>query len=130
MPARRLVFALRDCGVYQVRIRKTYKEVNPELLYDEVKDFVQKQGVVEDEARLQTYSLPGGSSHIVRGTLAYRSGAGGSARPCFRAHIVGSAAGETKLMLDVDDTAFPADKLAAVQEDLDFIFGAYEIPPR
>ena len=112
-----------------MQIRKTYNNVNPDLLYDEAKDFVQKQGLILDEAKLGTYSLPGGSSHVVRGTLIFeiKSETG---RYCLRAHIVGSAVGETKLMLDIDDAIFPADKINEIQEDLEFIFGSYEIKPR
>ena len=110
-----------------MQIRKTYKDVNPELLYDEVKDFVQKQGVMLGKAELHTYSLPGGSSHVVRGTLVFTKDSGDGETPCLRAHVVGSAVSDTKLMLDIDEAAFPAGKIAAVQEDLDFIFGSSEI---
>ena len=112
-----------------MQIRKTYKDMNPELLYDEVRDFVQKQGVIIDEAKLETYSLPGGSSHVVRGTLVFKvKGESGRAEAqCLQAHIVGSAIGETKVMLDIDETLFPQEKFNAVQEDLDFIFGSYEV---
>ncbi|HEY77685.1 MAG TPA: hypothetical protein G4O09_01060 [Dehalococcoidia bacterium] len=114
-----------------MQIRKIYKDVKPELLYDELRDFIQKRGVVLDEAKLETYSLPGGSAHIVRGTLTFNvpgsPGKGGA--PSLRAHVVGSAIGETKVILDIDDTLFPQEKIGAVQEDLDFIFGSYEVKP-
>lgn len=115
-----------------MQIRKTYKDVNPELLYDEVKDFVQKQGVVIDEAKLETYSLPGGSSHIVRATLIFKTqGESGRAEAqCLRVHIVGSAIGETKVILDIDEVLFPREKVTALEEDLGFIFGTYEVKPR
>ncbi len=45
-----------------MQIRKTYKEVNRELLYHEISDFTQKQGAIVGEAKLETYSLPGDSS--------------------------------------------------------------------
>ena len=35
-----------------MQIRKTYKDVKPDLLYDEVRDFVLKQGAIIDEAVL------------------------------------------------------------------------------
>ena len=115
-----------------MQIRNTYKNVNPKLLYDEVRDFVQKQGVTLDEAKLETYSLPGGSAHVVRGTLIFKvqGERGKVATQCLRAHIVGSATGETKVMLDIDEALFPKEKLTAVQEDLGFIFGSYEVTPR
>ena len=115
-----------------MQIRKTYNGVNPELLYDEVKDFAQKHGATADQARLETYSLPGGSAHVVRGTLTFKvPGESGKAQTqCLRAHIVGSAVGETKMMLDIDETLFPHEKVTALQEDLDFIFGSYEVKPR
>ncbi len=112
-----------------MQIRKTYKEVNPELLYAEIRDFVLKQGVVIGEARLETYVSPGDSSSFIsRGTLTFKlqgkSGEGG--KECLRAHIVGSVKTETKVMLDIDDKLFSQEKVAALQDDLDFIFGSYE----
>jgi len=37
------------------------------------------------------------------------------------------ARGETKLMIDVDEKLFPQEKFSALQADLDFIFGSYEV---
>jgi len=113
-----------------MQIRKTYKKVNPELLYAEIKDFVLKQGVNPGEAKLETYALPSDSSSFIsRGTLTFNAqGESGKAeKECLRAHIVGSAKTETKVMLDIDEKLFPAEKISALQEDLDFIFGSYEM---
>jgi hypothetical protein len=115
-----------------MQIRKTYKEVNPELLHDEIRDFILKQGAVIDEAKLETYSLASDSSSFIsRGTLTFKfQGESGKAeKECLRAHIVGSAKGETKLMLDINEELFPEEKVSALQEDLDFIFGSYEVKP-
>ncbi len=116
-----------------MQIRKTYKEVNPELLYHEIRDFTQKQGVIIDEAKFETYSLPSDSSSFIsRGTLTFKiqDKSGKTEKECLRAHIVGSAKGETKLMLDIDEKLFPQQKASALQDDLDFIFGSYEVKPR
>jgi len=116
-----------------MQIRKTYKEVNPELLYQEIKDFIQKQGVIIDEAKLETYSSPSDSSSFVsRGTLTFKiqHGSGKAEKECVRVHIVGSAKGETKLMFDIDEKLFTRQKVSALQDDLDFIFGSYEVKPR
>lgn len=111
-----------------MQIRKTYKQVNPELLYAEIKDFALKQGVTLDEAKMETYALPTDTSSFVsRGTLSFSAQTEGKKKECLRAHVVGSSRTETKLMLDVDETLFPAEKAAALQEDLDFIFGTYEV---
>jgi len=113
----------------EMQIRKIYKDVSPELLYHEVRDFVKKQGVVIDEAKLETYSLPSdSSSFIFRGTLTFKTvdESGKAERECLRAHIVGSAKAETKVMLDINEGLFPKEKVSALQEDLDFIFGSYE----
>ena len=113
-----------------MQIRKTYKNINPELLYDEIRDFIQKHGGILDEAKLETYALPGDtSSFISRGTLIFNI-SGGTAKAekeCLRAHIVGSAKDETKVMLDIDEKLFPGERVSALQDDLDFIFGSYEI---
>jgi len=116
-----------------MQIRKTYKDLKPDLLYDEVRDFVLKQGVVVGEAKLETYSLPSNSSSFIsRGTLTFniRGKPGEVEKECLRAHIVGSARGETKLMLDINEQLFPQEKVSALQEDLDFIFGSYEVEHR
>ncbi len=116
-----------------MQVRKTYKEVNPELLYHEIRDFTQKQGAIIGEAKLETYSLPSDSSTFVsRGTLTFKipDESSKTEKECLRAHIVGSARGETKVMLDIDEKLFPQQKVSALQDDLDFIFGSYEVKPR
>jgi hypothetical protein len=111
-----------------MQMRKTYTEVNPELLYAEIRDFILKQGVSLGENKLETYTLPDESASFVsRGTLTFNGKSSQSAKECLRVHIVGSARGETKLMLDVDEALFPKDKVSALLDDLDFIFGAYEV---
>ena len=116
-----------------MQIKKTYNEVNPELLYHEIRDFTQKQGAILGEAKLETYSLPSDSSSFIsRGTLAFKiqDKSGKMEKECLRVHIVGSAKGETKLMLDIDEKLFPQQKVSALQDDLDFVFGSYEVKPR
>jgi len=109
-----------------MQVRKVYTEVNPGLLYDEIRDFVQKQDVTIGEAKLETYSVPNDSSSFVyRGTLTFKSG--GDGKECLRAHLVGSPKGETKLMLDIDEKLFSPEKVSALQDDLNFIFGSYEV---
>jgi hypothetical protein len=113
-----------------MQIRKTYKEVNPELLYAEIKDFALKQGTSPGEAKIETYALPSDtSSFITRGTLTFKiqNEPGKAEKECLRAHVVGSAKTETKVMLDIDEKLFPSDKVTALQEDLDFIFSSYEV---
>jgi len=107
-----------------MQIRKTYKEVNPELLYAEIRDFVLKQGASPGEAKVETYALPSdSSSFITRGTMIFKI----QDRECLRTHVVGSVKTETKVMLDIDEKLFPSDKVSALQDDLDFIFGSYEV---
>lgn len=112
-----------------MQIRKTYKEVNPELLYAEIRDFVLKQGASLGEEKMETYALPSDtSSFITRGTLTFSvQDNTGKGKKCLRAHVVGSAKTETKVMLDSEDKLFPPEKMSAMQEDLDFIFGSYEV---
>ena len=110
-----------------MQIRKRYKEVDPKLLYDELRDFILKQGTVLDEEELETYSLPSDSSSFIsRGTLIFKV-QGEPEKECIRAHIMGSARDETKLMLDINEALFPEEKVSALQSDLDFIFSAYEV---
>jgi hypothetical protein len=112
-----------------MQIKKTYTEVSPELLYAEIRDFTLKQGATLGENNLETFTLPDESTSFgTRATLTFTM----KEKECLRAHIVGIARGETKLMIDVDEKLFSPEKLAALQSDLDFIFAAYEVkePPR
>jgi len=113
-----------------MQIKKTYRAINPELLYHEIRDFTLKQGVIINDAKMETYSLASDSSSFIsRGTLTFKiqDKSGKTEKECLRAHIVGSAKGETKLMLDIDEKLFPQQKLSALQDDLDFIFSSYEV---
>jgi hypothetical protein len=113
-----------------MQIRKTYKAINPELLYDEIKDLIVKRGVSLGETKMETYPLPNDTSTFVsRGTLTFKikSESDKTEKECLRAHVVGSAKTETKVLLDIDENLFPREKLAALQEDLDFVFGSYEV---
>jgi len=110
-----------------MQIKKTYYGINPELLFDEVKDFVQKQGTIVDESRMETYSLPtDSSSFISRGTLTFKTGG----RECLRAHLIGSTRTEVKLILEINEELFPSGKISALTDDIDFVFGSYEKKPR
>ncbi|MFC2067963.1 hypothetical protein ACFLTP_03005 [Chloroflexota bacterium] len=112
-----------------MQIKKIYVNIKPELLYDEVRDFILKQGVILDKTKLETYSLPrNSSSHISRGSLTFNIHIKQSevAKECVRVHIMGSATGETKMLLDIDEALFTQEKLSALQADLDFTLGSYE----
>ncbi len=116
-----------------MKIRKVYVGVNPELLFAEVKDFVQRQGAGIGEAKLETYSLPNDSSDFVmRATLTFKGqpGPDKTVKECLTAHILGSAKSDVRLMLDTDEGQFSAAKLASLLEDLDFVFGKYEQKPK
>ncbi len=119
-------------GKGKMQIRKTYQALKPELLYDEIRDLVLKQGPTAAETKLETYSLPtDSSSFIYRGTLTFeiQDASGKTCKECLRVHIVGSDKDETKLMLDIDEKLFSEKKVSALQDDLDFVFGSYEVKP-
>jgi hypothetical protein len=106
-----------------MQIRKTYLNVKPDLLYNEVKDFVVKQGAILGEDRLETLTLSTDSTGFIsRGTLTFKF----NNKESVRAHLVGVAVGETKLIIDTDDVSFPPEKTKVLMEDIDFIFSGYE----
>jgi hypothetical protein len=104
-------------------IRKTYRGINPEMLYVEVRYLLQKHGVTAGDARLQTYSLPSGATQS-RVTTVLRAA---NRKECGNAHILGSAKGEARISLDIDESLVPKESVSALQEDLDFILGPYEV---
>jgi len=111
-----------------VQIRKTYRGINFEMLYDEVRGLIQRQGIVVGETELQTYPLPSGSTQS-RVVLTFKTQAEREEdqKSCGSAHIVESPGGETKLILEIDENLFPQEKVATFQEELDFILGSYEL---
>jgi hypothetical protein len=110
------------------QIKKTYRGLNPAMLCDEVQRLLQKQGIVVVETESQTYGLPSGDTQS-RTTLALRTPAEQEKDQTEfgSVHILGSPQGDTKMLLDIDETLFPKEKLSSFQEDLDFILGSYEI---
>ncbi|MBI2848412.1 MAG: hypothetical protein HYX83_04475 [Chloroflexi bacterium] len=116
-----------------MQIRKTYKSLNPELLYHEIRDLALKRGVSMGDAKLETYSLPSDSSTFMsRGTLVFkiRDESDKIEKECLRVHTVGSARSETKVMFDIEERLFPQSKITALLDDMDFILGSYEVKPR
>lgn len=110
------------------QIRKTYRGINPEMLRDEIRALAQKQGIIAGEAKLQTYPLPSGSTQS-RVTLTFRTQGEKpeDEKNCGDAHITGSPAGETKMLLDLDENILAQGKISALQKDLDFILSSYEV---
>ncbi|MFC1909838.1 hypothetical protein ACFLXC_00910 [Chloroflexota bacterium] len=109
-----------------MQIRKTYLGINAGLLYDEITDFVKKQGGILTESKLANYSMPtDSSSHIARGTLIFKSDEAGD-KEILRVHVIGSPKTEVKLMIDIDEKLFPAEKVATLIGDLGFVFSSYE----
>jgi hypothetical protein len=110
------------------QIKKTYGGLSPGMLSDEVQGLLQKQGIMVIQAESQTYGLASGDTQS-RTTLVLKLPAGNEKdqKECGTVRILGSPRGETKMLLDIDETLFPSGKLAAFQSDLDFIFGSYEI---
>jgi hypothetical protein len=89
---------------------------------------LQKQEIISVETESQTYGLSSGATQS-RTTLALKTPAEQERdqKECGSVHILGSPQDETKMLLDVDETLLPQEKLSAFQEDLDFILGSYEI---
>ena len=78
------------------------------------------------DSGIETFTMPDESTSFVsRGTLVFALKTDDK-KECLRVHIVGSGRETTQLMMDIDEAVFPADKLTALQEDIDFIFSRYE----
>ncbi|MDH5364586.1 MAG: hypothetical protein OEW82_05405 [Dehalococcoidia bacterium] len=107
-----------------MQITKTYLGINPEMLHNEIRDLVQKQGIIAGEAKLETYPLPSGATQS-RVTLGFKTQT--KQKECGSAHIIGSPGGETKMLLDLDENLLPKESISTLQENLDFILGSYEI---
>jgi len=105
-----------------VQVKKTYRGINPEMLYDEIRSLVEKQGVTASGEKTQTYSLPSGATQSRVVTVFQTKGK----KKCGGAHIIGSPGGDTRMTLDLDEEFLAKEKISAVQEELAFILGSYE----
>jgi hypothetical protein len=106
-----------------MQIRKTYTGINPQILLDEIKEFVRSRGVEIDQDKMETYSSPqDSSSFIYRGTLTFKI----QGKESLRVHIVGYDKGETKMILDACEDLFSKDQIVALEDELDFMLGPYE----
>ena len=116
-----------------MQIRKIYQNVKPELIYEEIKDLVIKQGTVIQEAKMYTSATQDDSSLFVsRGTITFSMEVGPekSAKECLIVHLLGSDKGETRVIFDIDEKLFTQERLKTLQSDLDFIFSSYEVKGR
>jgi hypothetical protein len=111
-----------------VQIRKTYRGINFEMLCDEVRDLAERQGIAVGEPELQTYGLPSGSTQS-RAVLVFKTKAERKEdqKSCGSAQIIESPGGETKMIIEVDENLFPQEKVSALQGELDFVLGSYEV---
>ena len=116
-----------------MQIRKIYQNVKPELIYEEIKDLVIKQGTVIQEAKLYTSATQDDSSLFVsRGTITFSMEVGPekAAKECLILHLLGSDKSETRVIFDIDEKLFTKERLNTLQSDLDFIFSSYEVKGR
>jgi len=83
-----------------IQIKKTYRGLNPEMLCDEVRGLLQKQGVIVVQTESQTYALPSGATQS-RTTLALKTQAKQEKdqKECGTVHIIGSPRDEAKMLL-------------------------------
>ncbi len=111
-----------------VQIRKTYRGIHFEMLYDEVRDLVERQGMVVGEPESETYALPSGSTQS-RAVLVFKTQAEREEdqKSCGGAHIIESPGGETKMIIEIDENLFPQEKVSAFQGELDFVLASYEV---
>jgi len=112
-----------------MQIRKTYYAVNPNLLFDQLQDFILKRGLTVAQHIIETYPLPENCAcFMTRGTLIFNNPSGAT-KECIRVNMVGSASTITKLLMDIDEECLSPEQIAAFQSEMDFMFADQETPP-
>ncbi len=106
-----------------VHVKKTYRGLNPEMLYDEIRHLLSRHGFRAADAHLQTYSISSGATQS-RVTVPVLTAEG---TECGSLHILGSANGDARMTFDLADQAVSDDVVRALQEDIDFLLGSYEV---
>lgn len=115
-------FRVKSTGRAEIKITRTYKNIDPEMLYAELADIASRHGGTVDTDQSSKEVTAGGG---VRGSIVVTfpkvmqiMGLG--------ARIFGMTGGETKLSLGINEDVVPADKIKRIEEDLDFVAKGYE----
>lgn len=106
-----------------VQVNKTYRGLNLELIYDEVRDLVSRRGLVAVRSTIQTYGVSSGATQS-RVTMPIRTSDG---RDCGSLQILGATNGDARMSLEFDDTIVSSEAIKAVHSDIDFMFGPHEV---
>lgn len=103
--------------------RKTYRKLSSEMLYDEIRDLLSRHGLHVEDNKLQTYGVPSGSTQSrVAANITAKDGA-----VCGNVHVIGSAGGDVRMTIDLDESVVSEDAVEALKVDIDFMLGAYEV---
>lgn len=105
------------------QLRKTYRKLNPDLLYDEARDLLSRHGLSVREGRMQTYSIASGETQS-RVTAPVEDGSG---KQCGTLHILGSSSTDVRMTITLNGDGVSQDTVSALQDDVDFILGSYEV---
>jgi hypothetical protein len=105
------------------QLKKTYRKLNPDMLYDEIRDLISRHGLSTADERMQTYSLGSGATQS-RVTTSISTSAG---KECGTLHILGSDGGDVRMTVSLDEALIAKDDLSSLREDVDFILGSYEV---
>jgi hypothetical protein len=106
-----------------VQARKTYRKLSTEMLYDEIRDLLSLHGLQVDDNRVQTYGVPSGATQSrVAATITTKNH-----KVCGNVHVIGSAGGDARMTIDLDESLVSVDTTEALKADIDFMLGAYEV---
>jgi hypothetical protein len=106
-----------------VQARKTYRKLSPEMLYDEIQDLLSRHGLEVEDNRVQTYGVPSGATQSrVAANITTKNH-----KVCGNVHIIGSAGGDARMTIDLDESLVSADASEALKSDIDFMLGAFEV---
>lgn len=106
-----------------MQLKKTYRKLNPDMLFDEIRDLLARHGLSAPDARMQTYSIGSGATQSrVTGPVFTTE-----KKECGTVHILGSTGNEVRMTITVDDHVVPDDTISSLREDIDFMLGSYEV---
>lgn len=106
-----------------IQVKKTYRGLNPEMLYDVVRDLAVKRGLGAAQASMQTYSLSSGATQS-RVSVPLHTSQG---QQCGSLHILGTVNGDARMTLELEDSVVSLDTINALQSDMEFMLGSYEL---
>lgn len=107
-----------------VEFKKTYTGINTEMFLDEIRDLLDQWGILAGAEKLQTYSLPNGTTQS-RVTLGIKTKA--EKKDGGNIHLIGTSSGETQMYISLDEDILSQETISSLVGSINLVLDSYEV---